>query len=71
MPGIRGTVAVLAVAGLLASRPATAQNPRRVSVSPAAAALEVGRSLQLRAVVLGAGRDTLRTNVRWTSSDTA
>jgi acid phosphatase type 7 len=71
MPRTQATVVVIATVAALATSPAAAQAPRRVSVSPAAAALEVGRSLQLRAVVLGARRDTLPLGVRWTSTDTA
>jgi hypothetical protein len=51
--------------------PLDAQAPRRVVVTPPAAALEVGRTVQLRAAALGARRDTLPVSVRWTSSDTA
>ena len=62
---------VLAMAVALSVDPAAAQTPRRVVVNPAAAGVEVGRTVQLRAVVLGARRDTLRANVRWTASDTS
>ena len=62
---------MLAVAVALRVHPAAAQTPQRVAVTPAVAYLEVGRTVQLRAVVLGGRRDTLRANVRWTSSDTA
>jgi hypothetical protein len=61
----------LAAALVLAATPATAQVPHRVVVTPPAAALEVGRTIQLRAAFLGARRDTLLVSVRWTSSDTA
>ena len=71
MPGSQGTVVALAVAVALAAHPAAAQTPLRIGVTPATAGLEVGRTVQLRAVVLGARRDTLRANVRWTSSDTS
>ena len=39
-------------------------------ISPAAATLEVGRTLQLAAVVLGARREALRVAPRWISLDT-
>jgi len=71
MPRGPGAAVVIAMAVALSGRPAAAQTPRRVAVAPVAANLEVGRTVQLRAVVLGARRDTLRTGVRWTSSDTA
>jgi hypothetical protein len=67
----QGAVVVIALVAACSARPAAAQTPRRVVVTPAATTLEVGRTVQLRAVVLGARRDTLRANVRWTSSDTA
>lgn len=60
---------VLALVAVSSAHSAAAQTPRRVVVTPAATTLEVGRTVQLRAVVLGARRDTLRTSVRWTSSD--
>ena len=50
--------------------PLQAQTARRVVISPPAATVEVGRTLQLAAVVLGARRDTLRVAPRWTSLDT-
>jgi len=53
------------------SFPLQAQTARRVVISPAAATVEVGRTLQLAAVVLGARRDTLRSAPRWASLDTA
>ncbi len=56
---------------LLGAAPLAAQTPRRILVTPAAAQVEVGRTLQLAATVLGARRDTLRLPVRWTSLDTA
>ena len=40
-------------------------------VTSAAAQVEVGRTVQLSAVALGARRDTLRVGVRWASLDTA
>jgi len=55
----------------LAAVPLSAQAPSRVVVTPAAAGLEVGRTLQLSAAVLGSRRDTLAVPVRWASLDTA
>ena len=73
MPRGQGTVVVLVLAITVAlfAHPAAAQTPPRVVVTPAAAGLEVGRTLQLSAAVFGARRDTLPANVRWTCSDTS
>jgi hypothetical protein len=51
--------------------PLQAQTARRVEILPAAATIEVGRTVQLGAAVLGARRDTLAVPVRWVSLDTA
>jgi hypothetical protein len=61
------------MAALLAALalPLHAQTPRRVEIAPPAATVEVGRTLQLAAVVLGARRDTLRVAPRWASLDSA
>jgi hypothetical protein len=69
-PAPRALACVAALlAGLVA--PAAAQVPRRIVVTPATAQVEVGRTVRLSAVVLGARRDTLRVPIRWTSLDTA
>ncbi len=69
LPAITLAAATL-LAALLAA-PLAAQTPRRIAVAPAAVAVEVGRTIQLSAVVLGARRDTLRVPVRWISLDTS
>jgi len=51
--------------------PLHAQTPRRVELAPPAATVEVGRTLQLAAVVLGTRRDTLRVAPQWASLDSA
>ena len=51
--------------------PLQAQTPRRVVILPAAATIEVGRTVQLGATVIGARRATLRVAPRWTSLDTS